>query len=149
MSSSSVTVCGGSSWSEKADPWKTVPASHVGSFDYPMTNPSASLPSALLWAPLPFLFLTLPFPSPPSSPALHHSNTILFIIYPPPPLKYYIISSFYFYSTTFSFCEGGEPKFLPTGALPARLLTLSRVVAINWTCNAASLQLYFVVSGRE
>lgn len=30
-----------SSWSEKADPWKTVPASHVGSFDYPMTNPSA------------------------------------------------------------------------------------------------------------
>lgn len=26
------------SWSEKADPWKTVPASHVGSFDYAMTN---------------------------------------------------------------------------------------------------------------
>jgi hypothetical protein len=35
----------GSSWSEKADPWKTVPASHVGSFDYPMTNPSAPSPS--------------------------------------------------------------------------------------------------------
>lgn len=26
------------SWSEKADPWKTVPACHVGSFDYPLPN---------------------------------------------------------------------------------------------------------------
>jgi len=35
----------GSSWSEKADPWKTVPASHVGSFDHPMNTPSAPHPS--------------------------------------------------------------------------------------------------------
>lgn len=146
MSSSSVTVCGGSSWSEKADPWKTVPASHVGSFDYPMTNPSASLPypSALLWAPLPFLSLTLPFASLLTRVTPLKYYFIYYLPSPSPQILHNFIILFLF--NYIFILWGWWTKFLPTGAW---LLTLSRVVAINWTCNAASLQLYFVVSGRE
>lgn len=40
---------GGASWSETADPWKTVPASHVGSFDCPMTDPTPTHPPPCIY----------------------------------------------------------------------------------------------------
>lgn len=54
------------SWSEKADPWKTVPAGHVGSFDYPLPNDSNKTKiKTKTTLSLSFLFFSLLAPIPP------------------------------------------------------------------------------------